>query len=525
MANALCLCLLMLCSLESREADAVESNVSRPREEISTTGLNVRASNDRTILLVDDHDILYRADTRRALHHPRRHDQNPLIPQTKPWEAEIGYCSVYHDAKSGRYQLWYQAYSGKRTADQCTVCYAESADGIHWIKPDLHLHTFEGKNDNNIVLVGNGGTSIRYGASVIVDPSETKADRRYKMAYWDFAGAKEQEAPGLCVAFSADGIHWEKYHKAPVLKGAYSAADQPDFNDERSAKSWNQPEAISDVIDVMYDPARSAYVIYAKTWIDGPDGKANWKRAVLRSQSDDFVNWTKPQLVVLPDEFEVPQNGKEKGPELHGGPVFFHADVYFSLLQVLDLGDTGTMPTELALSRDGLSWNRPFQEDYFLSVSEDANSFDAGCIWTNATPVFLKDEIRFYYGAYQAWVPGENPSAIGLAILPRDRFAGVRPIDQIGQITFKPLDFHGVQEISLNANANDGNIRAELFTEDGFRVRGYTKEEATIIRGDSLRHTISWKEKSLKDLPAGRYRLRLHMDNAEVFAITLCEKG
>jgi len=78
--------------------------------------------------------------------------------------------SVYRDP-AGRYQLWYQAFAGDESRDRtrrCTVCYAESADGIHFTKPNLGLFDYNGIKDTAIVLVGNGGTSDRYGVSVVV---------------------------------------------------------------------------------------------------------------------------------------------------------------------------------------------------------------------------------------------------------------------------------------------------------------------------------------------------------------------
>ena len=81
---------------------------------------------DRTILLVDDHDVLYRSGTRRVLHPLRRHPANPLIiNRDKLWEVEIGWMSVYRNPESGRYQLWYQAYSSRaKEPTNCPVCYA-----------------------------------------------------------------------------------------------------------------------------------------------------------------------------------------------------------------------------------------------------------------------------------------------------------------------------------------------------------------------------------------------------------------
>ena len=184
------------------------------------------------------------------------------------------------------------------------------------------------------------------------------------------------------------------------------------------------------------------------------------------------------------------------------------------------------MPAELAISRDGIHWQRPFRTTPFLPVAGDASTFDAGCLWTNAMPVVLKDEIRFYYGAYAEWNSdlNEDASGIGLATLPRDRFAGVRPIETIGQITMKPMQLDGVKGITLNGDASDGAIRVELLDEDGYRVRGFSKDDAVVIRGDKLDHEVAWTGNTVAGLAPGRYMLRLYLEKAEVFAVSLRAK-
>lgn len=483
-----------------------------------------------TILMIDDHEILYRSGTQRRLHCPTRCKEGPLISNERLWEAEIGYCSVHRDAGTGRYQMWYQAYAGQRArspAERVVVCYAESVDGIHWERPELTLHPFNGIRKTNIVLTGNGGTSVLYCTAVLYDRREQDPSRRYKMAYWDFAVDGGREYPGLCVAFSPDGIHWSKHDRAPLLRGSYGTAAPAPYSDEREARPWDRPGSISDVIDLMWDPVRNAFAIYCKTWVDGPDGRMYWKRAAARTQSRDFLHWSCPQLILAADELERPQGGEARGVQIHGAPVFYHAGVYFALLQVLDLAGTGTMPAELAVSRDGIRFARPFRDTYFLPVRGDGSTFDAGCLWTNAMPVFLEDEIRFYYGAYSAWNPadGNGASGVGLSILPRDRFAGLLPIERIGQVTLKPRTFDGVASISINADASRGSVRVELLTEDGYRIRGFTRGDATPIRGDGLRHLVAWREKSATDLPPGRYCMRIYLDQAELFSVELTQDG
>ena len=216
--------------------------------------------------------------------------------------------------------------------------------------------------------------------------------------------------------------------------------------------------------------------------------------------------------------------------------MFVHKGVYFSLLQMLDGETTGEMPIELAISRDGLDWRRPFRRELFLDVTHRRDQFDGGAIWSNATPIVLGDEIRFYYGAYSGLWKGElirKPTGIGLATMPLDRFAGVRPIDKIGQITLKPLNLPSfTRGITLNADATNGKILVEVLDKDGYRLKGvvkgasspiYTKEMSIPIQGDSLRHQARWKHANMSFglLPPGEYLLRLHLENATVYAIDI----
>ena len=140
------------------------------------------AAADRTFLMIDDHDILFRAGTRRVLEKPVRHAANPLITEDKPWEMAIGWTSVHRDKTTGKYQLWYQAYQERRLEDKVmknVVCYAESTDGITWTKTNLGLIPFYEEKDTNIVLVGaRGGYGERYCNSVVVDERDPDPQKR-----------------------------------------------------------------------------------------------------------------------------------------------------------------------------------------------------------------------------------------------------------------------------------------------------------------------------------------------------------
>jgi len=500
----------------------------------------------RTLLMVDDHDILYRAGTERVVHPLQRYSDKAIIPADKPWEQLIGYTSVHRDPKTGKYQLWYQAYSGGRSDDRklkCVVAYAESDDGISFTKPEFEMFPFLGQ-PSNIVLDSNAGYGDRYGASVIVDPHEQDATKRYKMAYYDWSEENGREEAGLHVAFSPDGIHWSK-HPGILLKTSYGRYREPPFSDEppfldvpaTETKSIRKlrfyPLTMSDVIDVFWDPPHQEFVINSKMWIDGPEGSGAWKNAVGQTRSKDFIHWSEAKLVFAPDDRDNPFHG------FHGAPTFFHKGRYLSQLQVMDRRYDLQDHIELIVSVDGQTWNRPFRATPFLGRSE-LGKFDSQSLWSSTPPVVCDDEIRFYYGAYNhaprsgSKVDASERSGVGLATLPLDRFGGIRPlakseqptlgsrkVENIGQVTFKPIDLTDVQGLTVNADASLGSVRVEILTDKGYRIRGYTKQDATPLKGDELRHQVAWKQGQLKALPAGKYVLRIHLDNATLYAIDI----
>lgn len=513
---------------------------------------------DIHVLMVDDEDVLYRTGTRRHAHQAKRHPDNPLVcAEENPWDRFIAFNSCYRDPQTGKVQIWFQSWNGGRDPDKakrCNVNYAESDDGIHFTKPKLDLFDFAGVKGTNIVLIGEGGYGDRYGAAVVVRPDEPDPARKYKMLYYDwFKHADGPESSSWMAAFSPDGIHWTKAKENPILNTSYGQRGrQPPLQGQspyletihaktgKTRKEWDIPLSMSDATDAIWDESHQAYIAFAKVWLQSPLGGFAWKHAMGRSESKDFITWSTPQVVLAPDEHDP------KHLEFHTTPTFRYKGRYFALTELLVArselvpgSKSDFMEIELMLSRDGFHWERPFRGERFLNP-KDGEVFSSGSVFTNATPVILEDEIRFYYGGYSSGFekpsgPGEknNRSGIGMASIPLDRFAGIRPMPEtrhptlkeplknIGQITLKPLDLTGRSELLVNADASAGSVRIEVLDELGYRLRGYAREDAAPMTSDSLRHIAAWKDKKLGDLPPGKYLLRVHLDNAEVFAATI----
>ena len=493
------------------------------------------AASARTILFLDDEDVLYRSGTKRVLVSLQKHAANPLLKgHERLWETAIAWTSVYRNPTNGHYQLWYQAFAGDAAHDKtrrCTVCYAESDDGVHFNRPNVSLYDFNGIKENNIVLLANGGRSDRYGVSVVVDENERDASRRYKMAHFDFTTDNGKELPGLNIAFSPDGIHWTKYPHGPLSRASYGDYGEavPFAGETNASLAW--PLSMADALDVFWDAPHKVFAIYGKMWIDGPDGGMHWKHAMGRIESADFIHWSKPQLILAPDDLDA------ASVEFHTTPVFFYNGYYISPLQILNRAKNGgVVDIEFAVSRDGMKWQRPFRQSFWLPRGE-GNAFDSGSLFVSPQPVVVGDEMHFYYGGYSQGATGGDDyslaSGIGLATMKRDRFVGIEPVavsDQptlkkslhnVGQVTLKAVDLSNIAAIELNVDAQGGSIRVELLDEDGKRIRNFTAADAESVTGDSFRQQVKWKSGAA--LPAKKCLIRIHLDKATLYAVTLTQ--
>ena len=85
------------------------------------------------------------------MNQPVKH--GPVLLGTNSWENGIvtGAGTVIEDG--GRFRVWYTACpaSGHPLAP-FRLCYAESTDGIHWVKPNLGIYEWEGSKANNIIM-------------------------------------------------------------------------------------------------------------------------------------------------------------------------------------------------------------------------------------------------------------------------------------------------------------------------------------------------------------------------------------
>ena len=106
--------------------------------------------------LWDDWLIESLANVRHVLHRPE--PREIVLRRDRPWEDQAIFNPVV--IKDGhRYRMWYRA---RAVEKPIYTAYAESLDGIHWVKPDLGLIEHEGSKQNNLVwpMPGGKGRSV-----------------------------------------------------------------------------------------------------------------------------------------------------------------------------------------------------------------------------------------------------------------------------------------------------------------------------------------------------------------------------
>jgi len=149
--------------------------------------------------------------------HPPRIEAAPLVQPDHFWESfNNAYTTLFED--EGRYRLYYECYYYPEVEEphsdlKAMLAYAESTDGVNWVKPAIGTVSIDGSSENNLVFGrelsrGRGA----HGATVFKDPSAPPAER-YKMVHM---GREDGKA---CVfgAVSADGLTWTSLEKPLII--------------------------------------------------------------------------------------------------------------------------------------------------------------------------------------------------------------------------------------------------------------------------------------------------------------------
>ncbi|MHB9109142.1 MAG: glycoside hydrolase family protein [Armatimonadota bacterium] len=480
----------------------------------------------RTQLLFDDYFLERAEGVRLCMNAPVQHPEPVLVPD-KPWEALgiAGYNTVLRE--DGRFRLWYGAMmkQGLPQEGAIRLCYAESADGLHWEKPELNLLPFQGSTANNIVAPPLERQS-QQGATVYRD-ERALAEERYKL-WTKFRPTDDEIAAGrlsgLYAMTSPDGLRWT------------IAPDQP-----------NPPEQMCDTQNMFFwDDRIAQYVGYTRVsetqmFGEAAEGGIARYRSIGRITSPDFRAWSETQIVLQADETDLAIPLPE--PKVGARPA---VDVYTSCAMKLPHAqdaylmlpsfyyhwgaedEPATLDVQFLTSRDGIAWRRAGGRQPFLRHGLDGSA-SSGMLFANPWPIPVGNETWLYYmGTSRRHRASSEPARCGLfrASLRRDGFVSADADYSGGEFTTPPFTFDG-DRLQVNADGSAaGWLKVEVQDPAGNPLPGFTAADARPVLGNRLDHPVTWKEHGNLSGLAGRpIRLRFVMRDIKLYAFRLYHEG
>lgn len=405
----------------------------------------------------------------------------PVLRPEAPWEGRqlVLYGSAFR--LGAEWRLYYMTFNPPAPS---LFCMATSGDGIHWQRPNLGLFEFGGSRRNNIVMMPAPGES-HDGPTVCHDPQDPQSP--FKMIYY---GSGRNRPRGEYAAFSSDGIVW-RHRPQPVMT---------DTGDRTNVMSARDHEG--------------NYVAYLRHRDMMRTVRA---RAIYRSQSRDFLNWSTPQLVLRQDLLDGPNT------ELYGMPAFRYGDLYLGMLERW-YDNPDVIEVQLAWSHDNHVWHRPARRSAFIGPKYPWNQAWNTCAST--PPILEGNTLYFYVGARSGAHGLEAPHSYGvvaLATILAGRFAALQADFQEGLLVTRPMTWPG-GELFLNSTTTR-YPKAHPSSGGGTLSIAIRNEDNTPVPGFSATHNATRPQQAawpnslkLDTLKGRRIRLAIAMRDSRLYS-------
>jgi hypothetical protein len=450
-------------------------------------------------LFVDRYLIEKLDGTDLLLHEPR--SAGVVLTFDRPWEGAFsGYVTVLQDGPI--YRMYYRGLpsAGADGSRMETTCYAESRDGIHWVKPQLKVHRISGSRSNNIILANSAPFSHNFSPFLDTRPGVSTAEH-----YKALAGTAKS---GLFVFASADGLRWKKWRDKPVLtEGAF---------DSQNVAFWSEAE--------------HCYVVYFRTWTEGKFGGF---RTISRAVSADLVSWSAPEMMTF---------GASEPEHLYTSqthPYFRAPHIYLALPMRFMPGCKVLTDQEAALLRIGKGYASDCAETVFMS-SRGGNQYDRtfmeGFIrpgldpgnWASRSGLSAlgivptgSAELSIYKQAHYA----QPSNRLERYVLRTDGFVSVHAAFSGGEMLTKPIRFSG-DELVLNFSTGAaGSVCVGLQDQDGKPIPGFSVNDCVPLVGDAIARDVLWRQQAkLAGLAGKIVSLRFVMKDSDLYSIRFRER-
>lgn len=441
-------------------------------------------------LFVDD--FLIESSTLEPEYHTaKKYAGNPVLSPETPWERTEcpAACpkdgGVFYDEKEGIYKMWYEGgWLGN-------MCYATSADGIHWDRPALDVEP--GTNmifpRTDLSAAEKKEPYLRADStSFWIDDEDPDPSRRYKMYLRNPGGSMRGY-----IAVSSDGVHWRDFEKTMEVEDRSTLFYNP------FRKKWVY--SIRRFRGVRMRDYYECDDIYEAAHLSEYPG-TQWMRTDAYDRPNPYIGFA-PQL------YNVNAVGYESIMvgmfEIHLGP------------ENTDCAKRGIPKiTELIpmYSRDGYHFSRPSRRPV-VHASMYEGAWDRGYVQSaGGILVIHGDELWIYYTGFagdESWTLADVDSnersgmyregATGIAVLRRDGFVSM---NGKGSLVTRKFTCGGKKSLYINA---EGSVAVSVLDEDGALLAA-----AAGFCGDSTAHRLDFGDFDVASLNGRVFRLRFEVD-------------
>ena len=474
-----------------------------------------------TLFAFDDVSIPHTQNLRLEMTRPERHPANPVVARGAPGSVDAMGVQFYGSVirEGDRFRMWYVAYdddeANKVASSRWRAAYAESADGVSWTKPNLGLVEHRGSTNNNLILTDPAPFGF-VNLKVLHEPEEPDPERRYKISTHVYF--RDRRRLGTLAPFaSADGLQWKLLiDDAQPVKAELSRDDLvlPGVHFEPSGGLY------------QWD---GLYYICGQNAMNAP--RPYQGRVTRLYRSADFVNWSQTSSVAFirePQHTPLGPGRSLEGEQTHEGiSVWNRSNVLLGIVGLWhgakEWADI-TVDLGFVLSNDGVHFREPMHEWTFLKRGEDGQ-WDQGGLLQGQGFENIGNETFIYYGAWDPRARGQPRGGVGIAKLPRDRFAalvveeaGKGPGDyQLDEITSEfvtdtvEIPDGETMQILVNADGlgEEASLRIEILDPLERPLPEYSGTDAAVVRTSGFQSPVEWKgSPPLSSLPE-RIRFRV----------------
>ena len=380
--------------------------------------------------------------------------------------------------------MWYGGGYGPRLQvanaepTQFNLCYATSADGMHWDKPALGLVEFNGSTQNNIVDFA----ATRLACAVLYEPEDSDPSHRFKMVYQ----ARAEGQSCFRTAFSADGLRW----------------NLPDRD------SAGPPCEMAGIVKF-----RGLYYVNGQPLSPGAQSQVR-SRPLATYASADFEHWSSCPAVGLQRSPDLTgpsgEADRHSWEEVHlGAALWNRGNVILGIYGQWHGHPSGdrrllTMDLGLALTHDAIHFQEPIPGYRFIPAREQPGSpmGIAPALMQGQGMENIGDRTLYWYSLWR----GTDGSGVCMVSWERDRLGMLKPFrpwwkrgrDQASQMQAITCPIQivegGKARVYVNASGLGEHSRLRItLLDNGFRpIPNYSGNEAATLTEDGLRAAVCW---------------------------------